>query len=228
MRIVIILAISTCAWSQIDRPQLGKILDANGAVHTVYGIASSVSLGDPEITEVLSSGCSKTICLAKLEASIVSETGSSAAPTGPALFAFDGDAAFVWFPQARQLARWQNDVLTPVDVDVSGEVLALRANAGAVEFAVRRETGVWIVQSDGGLTASLPHSAAQVMLLADAVVYATRDEIVIREVRIPLHHVTWFSQISSGYLQVRAGGTDYALRTDQGRETLFQLPAVHP
>jgi hypothetical protein len=232
MKILTAFAICTCAWAQsgIDRPQLGKMLDASGAVRTVYGIAASVTLGDAEQTGVVSSACSKSFCLAKMETSIMSSIGTVAAPAGPALFAFDGDAAFVWFTHSRQLAQWNNGVLTSVDSTpdstVDGEVLSMRASAGSVEFAVRRESGEWIVKSDGSVVDSLPRSTGPVMLIPGGVVYATREEIVIRELRIPLARVTAFSQMSAGYLQVRAGQVDYLLRFETGRETLFQLPGV--
>ncbi len=230
MKILTIFAICTGAWAQngIDRPQLGKMTDASGAVRTVYGIAASATLGDAEMTGVLSLACSKTFCLAKTDAGIVSASGGVDAPAGPALFAFDGDAAFLWFPISRQLARWQNGGLTSIDASVDGEVLSIRASAGSVEFAVRRRNGEWIVKPDGSVVDSLPRSTGPVMLISGGVVYATRDEIVIRDVRIPLNQVTAFSQMSAGYVQVRAGGMDYALRVEKGREMLFQLPGVRP
>ncbi len=226
MRILIVLAISSCAWGQIQRPELGKMLDANGAVRTVYGIAASVTLGDAEIAGVLSSACSKIFCLAKTESSIVSSAGNSAAPDGPALFAFDGDRAWIWFPQSRQLAQWQNGMLIAIDTSIDGQVLSIRPSGGSIEFAVRRSSGDWIVKLGGSVVDSLPQSTGPVMLIAGGVVYATRDEIVVRELRIPLHGVTSFSRMSEGVLQVRAGGVDYALRVEKGRETLFQLPGV--
>lgn len=225
MKILTAFAMCVCACAQ-TRPQLGKMLDPNGAVRTVYGIASSVTLGGMEVTGVLSSGCSNTFCLAKTEASIVSASGSADAPDGPALFAFDGDAAVVWFPQSRQLARWVNGVFTVADTTIDGEVLSIGISPGAVQIAVRRRNGVWIVNQDGSVLSSLPRSTGPVMLIAGGLVYATDSEIVIRKLRIPLAGVTSFSQMSGGYLQVRAGGVDYSLRIDPGRETLFQLPGV--
>jgi hypothetical protein len=225
MRILITCAISMCGWAQ-TRPQLGKILDPNGTVRTVYGIASSVTVGSAEMTKVLSSGCSNTFCLAKTESSIVSALGSVNAPGGTALFAFDGDAAVAWFPQSRQLARWVKGVFTVADTTIDGEVLSIVVSAGAVQFAVRRRSGVWIVNQDGSVLSSLPRSTGPVMLIAGGLVYATDSEIVIRKLRIPLAGVTSFSQMSGGYLQVRAGGVDYSLRIDEGREMLFQLPGV--
>jgi hypothetical protein len=226
MKILLIFSICTCTWAQIDRPQLGKMLDPTGAVRTVYGIASSVTLGDVEIAGALSSACSNKFCLLKTETNIVSPSGTTDAPAGPALFAFDAGTAFVWFPQSRQLAQWQNGALTPIDATVDGEVLSIRTSGGSVEFAVRRQSGEWIVKSDGSVIDALPSSAGPVMFIPGGVVYATRDELVIRDVRIPLARVTAFSRMSASYLQVRAGGVEYALRVEKGREVLFQLPGV--
>jgi hypothetical protein len=200
--------------------------DADGAVRTVYGIASSVTLGDAEIAHVQSAACGKMLCLAKTDTTLVSASGSVDAPSGPALFAFDGNRAFVWFPAPRQLAQWQGDTLNPIESSVDGEVLSIRANAGAIQFAVRRATGVWIVGLDGSVIAGLPPSAGPVILIPGGAVYATRTEIVIRDVRIPLTGVVGFLQMSAGHLQVRAHGISYALRIETGREMLFQLPGV--
>jgi hypothetical protein len=203
------------------------MLDANGAVRTVYGIAASVMLGDVEMSGVISSACSKAFCLAKTETSIVSAMGSVDTPAGPAMFAFDGDSAFVWFPRSRQLAKWHDGVLDVLDSSIEGEVLSIRASAGSLEFAVRRfKKDVWIVKLDGGGVGFLPHSTGPVMLIPGGVVYAAKGEIAIRDVRLPLEEVTAFHQMSVNYLQVRAGGLDYSLRIDSGRETLFQLPGV--
>ncbi len=229
MRILAAVAICACAWSQsaMDRPQLGKMLDRSGAVRTVYGIAASVTLSGAETTGVISSACSKTFCLAKTETAIVSAMGSVDAPAGPALFAFDGDAAFVWFPESRQLARWRSGSLSPVSASAEGEVLSIGVNAGAVQFAVRRSRGdVWIVNQDGSAAGALPRASGSVILTPGGAVYATRREIVTGNVSLPLEAVTAISRMSESYLQVRAGGVDYALRIDPGRETLFQLPGA--
>jgi len=227
MKALIALAVCGCASAQIDRPQLGKMLDSTGAVRTIYGIAASVTLGDAELTGVVSMGCSKQLCLAKTEASILWPGGMVDAPVGPALFAFDGDAAYIWFTRSRRLARWQDGVLAPIaGVDLDGAVLSIRASSGVVEFAVRRMNGVWILRQDGSVLNSLPRFTGPVMLIPGEIVYASPGEIVVGEVRIPLHGVTSFSQMSGNYLQVRAAGIDYSLRTEKGRETLFQLPGV--
>jgi hypothetical protein len=229
MKIITALAICVCAWGQVNRPQVGKMVDANGAVRTVYGIASSVTIGDVEASGVVSAGCGK-FCLVKTETGIVSTAGSVDAPGGPALFAFDGDGAIVWFSRARQLARWHEGVLDvcPLpDGRGSGDaetVLSIGVSGGAVRFAVRRRNGVWIINQDGSMAGSLPRATGPVMLIPGGVVYATRSEIVIGDVRLALDGVTSFSWMSQSYLQVRAGGVDYSLRIEAGHVTLFQLP----
>ena len=232
MKIFIAFALCGCAWAQsgVERPQLGKMLDASGAVRTVYGIAASVTLGDTEIARVLSSACSNTLCLAKTEAGIVSASGTAPAPAGPALFAFDGATVYVWFPQSRQLGVWQNGALAvPLpspDSHGGDEVLSIGATAGSVQFAVRRSTGIWIVNQDGSVAGELPRAAGAVMLIPGGAVYATRQGIAIHDLEIPLEGVAAFSWMSASYLEVRARGVNYALRIDPGRETLFQLPGA--
>jgi len=253
MKKLTVFAICTCAWAQsgLQRPQLGKMVDANGAVRTVYGIASSVTLGNAEVAGVLSSGCSNTLCLAKTDASILSASGMVAAPEGPVLFAFDGAVAYIWFQESRQLARWSNGALEclsqnpllysrgsvaalpPIQQspdcqggDFFGEVLSIGANAGSVQFAVRRLTGIWIVNQDGSVAGALPRAVGAVMLIPGGAVYATRTGIAIHDIEVPLEGVTAFSWMSASYLEVSAGEALYALRIDPGRETLFQLPGV--
>jgi hypothetical protein len=224
MKILAAFAICTCAWAQgIDRPQIGKMLDANGGIRPVYGIAASVSVGDVELPGVLSSGCSRKFCLAKTQTGLVSATRSVPAPAGKALFAFEGDAAWVWFVESRRLLEYSGGGMSAC-AGCDGEVLSIGAQAGVVEFAVRRRNGVWIVRGDGTVLDSLPLATGPVMLIPGGAVYATASEIVIRDVHFPLSGVTGFSQMSGDYLQVRAGGSDYALRIQKGHEALFQLP----
>ena len=107
-----------------------------------------------------------------------------------------------------------------------GEVLSIGVNSGSVQFAVRRLTGVWIVNQDGSVAGALPRDVSAVMLIPGGAVYAMRSGIAIHNLEIPLQGVTAFSWMSASYLQVRTGGAIYALRIDPGRETLFQLPGV--
>ena len=81
---------------------------------------------------------------------------------------------------------WQNGVLTPLDASVEGEVFSIGASGDAVQFAVRRRNGVWIVNQDGSVAGALPHNVGPVMLIPGGVVYATRSEIVVGNTRLPL------------------------------------------
>lgn len=230
MKHVILFITCVCAWAQSgwDRPRIGRMIDAQGSMRTVYGIAASVSLGAAEAGGVVSYGCAKTLCLWKTAASVVSPTGTADAPEGPAMFAFDGTGAFVWFPQSRTLARWQNDSLTNLDVDVEGDVLSIGTAAGGIQFAVRRRGAVWIVNRDGSVASGMARTVGPVMLIPGGAVYADRGEIVVGAARFAMDGVTAFFRMADNYLQVRAGGANYALRIEPGREALFQLPGVLP
>ena len=148
-----------------------------------------------------------------------------------------GATAWAWFPESRMLAQWINGSLVcaleprpagavSVRGDLDGEVLSIGVTAGSVQFAVRRSTGIWIVNQDGSVAGALPRAVGAAMLIPGGAVYATRTGIAIHDLEIPLEGVTSFSWMSVSYLQVRAGGMNYALRIDPGRETLFQLPGA--
>jgi hypothetical protein len=44
--------------------------------------------------------------------------------------------------------------------------------------------------------------------------------------RFALDGITALSPMSENYLHIRASGGDFALRIEEGREVLFQLPGV--
>ena len=121
MKIATFLLFAVAGWAQIERPQLGLMLDTNGSVRPVYGAAGSATLGDPVLTGVLSFGCSARLCLMKTEAAIVASDGTSAAaPTGMALFTMHGTSAYIYFSDTRQWARWRDGQLEWIDF-VPGE-----------------------------------------------------------------------------------------------------------
>jgi hypothetical protein len=231
MKIAIAMSLGACAWAQsgLDRPTLGTMLDATGATRPVYGVAGSVTLGDVAATGVLSTACSQKVCLAKTDSSIISLTQSIDAPPGPALFALDGDAAFVYFPQSNRLARWHDGQLDPLDFDVDGEILSLRAVQGTLEFAARRRTGVWIVRDGNSVVDSLPRATKLVMLLKSGVLFSVEDGLMLRRpdgawVRFVVRGVEALLALGEDYVQIRAGGSTYALRVTPGREQLFLIP----
>ena len=203
MRAIFFLGI--CAWAQIETPRLGVMLDRSGAARPVFGVSASVTLGDPVQTGVVSLACSKTRCVTSAARQIV---------------AFDGDSVYVY--SGGQLTRDQSD---PVPVNVTGEVLSMRVINGAVEYAVRRDDGIWIVRDGDIAVAAIPHATGAVMLLDRAVLFASGRETVLRyddgsELRFPIR-ARAFVSMSDEYVQV---GSKYALRITRNREKLFLLP----
>ena len=162
-----------------------------------------------------------------------SEAGVAAAPPGPALFALDGNRAFVYFPQSNQLMRWHDGVLKPMDFDIGGEILSLRAAHGRVEFAVRRDGEFWIVRSDGAVLGALTGAGAPVMLLKDGALFKAGDALIVRrddgtELSFDLTGVESLLPMGAGYVQIRAGAAAYALCVEPEREQLFVLPEPLP
>jgi hypothetical protein len=227
---VFLVFVATCAWAQsgLDRPQMGMMLDSSGAARPVLGLPGSISLADPAAASVVSLGCSAS-CLIKTDSSLVAPDSTTAAPPGPALFAFDASGAFVYFAQSKQLARWQGGQLTPVDYEVAGDILSIRSVNGAPEFAVRRGDGIDIVGVGNTIVDSLPRSARAVMLFDGGVLYSTREEVILRradasELRFPLTGARSFVAMAADYIEIRAAASTFALRLTPGREKFFLLP----
>lgn len=227
------MAASLRAQDVLDRPSLGLMLDGSGRVRPVFGIAGSVTLGDPEGRDVISIACKRAWCLSKTRTAIVSGGSETEAPAGPALFAFDRDSAWVYFPLVRQLAQWKNGRLDFVPLAVTGAILSLRAVGGALQFAVRRSDGTWVVDAQNQVVDAIAGSSGPVHLLDDGVLYASPAEIALRwnngsEIRFALEGAKVFSALGDGYVQVRSGRASYAIRTARGHERMFQLPEPAP
>ena len=151
---MILAALTARAQSGIERPQLGWMLDSTGNVRAVFGVPGATTLGDLVLSGALTMGCSARRCLAKTDSTLVAFSGvasadnasdtSTDAPPGPALFAMDGDAVWVYFVRSQQVFELRNGSLNPVAFSPDGEVLSLRASSNAVDFAIRRADGVWI------------------------------------------------------------------------------------
>ncbi|HWZ31435.1 MAG TPA: hypothetical protein VNX18_08895 [Bryobacteraceae bacterium] len=229
----ILFFLSACAWAQIEQPQLGIMLDRAGVARPVWGVSASVTLGTAVATEVVSMACSRRWCIASTAAGLVSwgngRQWRSEAPAGTAVFAFSGDSAYVY--SSGQLAKWREGTRELVGVDVSGEILSMRVVDGALEFAVRRDDGTWIVRDGNAIVAALPEATGPVMLLDRAVLFATDDAVILRrtdasEMRFPAAGAESFVVMGDGLVQIRARDANYALRIEAGREKLFLLPEI--
>lgn len=191
-----------CAWAQdtpnqIGQPQLGTMLASDGMPRAVFGVTGSVTIGDAatfgSVPPILNMGCSRGMCLMKTDSALASVTGSAApialdAAAGPAMFWFEGSAtssqsALVYFPRSRQLARWQNGQLSPIDFDITGEILSIgEAADGTLQFAVHNLAGTWIMRNGDVIVESLQGSefAGPVLLLHGGVLLAAGDELILR------------------------------------------------
>lgn len=225
-------AVYARAQSGIQVPTAGAIVDSSGALRQVQGVAGSFWLGPANISGILSSACSERLCLVKTDSKVLSPAGSVDAPPGPAIFGLDGDRALLFFPEPRMFARWHDDSLDPLDWAVDGEVLSVRFSDGEAEIAVRRDGQVFIVRPDGFVLDSIPDASGPVLLLPKGVIFATQDEIVLRqddsEVRFELADAQGITLMGPHYAAISADGAIYALRTEPGRASLFLLPGNAP
>jgi hypothetical protein len=171
-------------------------------------------------------GCSKQVCLMKTESSIVSKNGAVDAPPGPALFAFSGASAWIYFPMVRQLVQWPG---APINLDVAGEILSIHTAAdGTMQFAVRIRSGTWVMGQGNTMLQSL-NASGPVLLLDDGALFETPQGLVLRradatEIQFHLEPVQSLSWLGENYVQVRVFGASYALRVDRGHERVFLLP----
>jgi len=230
MRRLLLIFCAVSAWAQsgIEVPAVGAIVDSSGALRQVQGVAGSFLLGPASMPGVLSAACTEQLCLAKTDSKIISATGETDAPPGPAIFGLSGDEAIVFFPEPRTFARWHADTLELLDWVVEGEVLSIRRK----ETAVRRDGQVSIVHPDGTVVDSIADATGPLLLLPKGVVFATKDEIVLRqgnsEVRFELAGSVSITAMGPRYAAIRTSAAVYALRIDPGRESLFLLPGSAP
>jgi hypothetical protein len=231
MRIVFLLAAALFATAQsaLNRPFLGQMIDHQQSLRPVYGVGGSFHVERPTVEGVLSTACAGTLCLAKTESAIIAGTTITPAPAGAAEIAVDSSGANIYFPSVQQFGRWQNAVLTMLDLKIYGTVLSLGSNSSGLKIAVERSGIVWILSPDGSILDSLPTATTTALLIPSGIVYATAGALILRksdgsELSFPAQGVENLFVLGDGYVEARAGGVLYALRTIAGREQLFQLP----
>jgi hypothetical protein len=229
MKTLLAVLLPVGLWGQpgLNRPRVGQMLDEQGLLRPIFGIGGSFTTGTPFEGRVLSTACSRLVCLVKTDSSILSSSSITAAPSGPAVIGLDGANAWIYFSEPKQFAYWQAGVLSLLDLSVDGEVLSLQPE---LRIAVRRPSGVWIISGDGTILDSLPPETGSVLLIeGGGVVYATPDSVVLRksggaELRFAAPGVDALFQMGEGYVEARSASATYALRTAAGIERLFLLP----
>jgi hypothetical protein len=224
-----LLPVGLRAQSDLNRPDIGLIIDRQGLLRPVAGVSGSFLVGAPQAVGALSFACSQVLCVAKLKDSIVASNSSLAAPKGDAVIAADESGATIYFRESGQFVRWQNGALTPLDWVVAGEILSIGSGTSGPKLAVRRDRGVWIVSTAGAVLDSLPSSAQAVLLLSGATVYATAGDVVLRradgsEIHFPATGVFQLFAMGDGWVEARGKNALFALRTDSGHESLYWLP----
>jgi hypothetical protein len=217
------------AQSGITRPQLGDVIDRQGVLRPVFGIAGSFLPDAGKATGALATACSQAVCVAKLKDSIITSDTAIPAPPGPAVIGLEPTGAVIYFAETRQFARLQGGELTALDLTVDGEVLSIRSNSTGIDVAVRREDGIRIVRTDGAVLDVLPIGATSSLLLNAAMVYTTADEFILRrpdgsEQRFSAAGVRDLFVLGDGWVEARSARAIFALRTDPGKEHLYLLP----
>jgi hypothetical protein len=213
------------------------MLDRQGSLRPVYGVGGSFHVERATAVGVVSTACAGSLCVAKTNSALISWNTAAGvvtpAPAGGAVIAVDATGATIYFPSVGQFGRWQNGALTMLDLSVYGTVLSLGSGSSGLTIAVERAGVVWIVSADGSILDSLPLGAGAVLLIPNGVVYATSGALILRrrdgsELSFPAQGVQGAQgalfALGDGYIEARAGGVLYALRTIPGREQLFQLP----
>jgi hypothetical protein len=164
---VLLLLLPTClvAQSGLDRPHLGEMIDRNGVLRPVSGVAGSFLVEAPTLKGVLASACSQAVCVSKTKDSLLAGDAIIPAPPGGAVIGLDGSGAVVYFVETGQLARLQSGFVAPLDLKVKDEIVSLRSTPAGIELAVRRARGIWILSSNGDVLDSLPVAATTALLL---------------------------------------------------------------
>jgi len=234
MKILLFSLITACAWGQIESPQIGVMLDASGHARPVSGAPAGAMAGAPWFDgEVVSLACSGEGCIAKTESVLFTATGVVVdAPPGAAIIALDPispGAAYVYFVASGKLARWTGSELVPMDFAPGGDVLALRAATGGLEYAVQRGGEVWIGGKNlGAANSVLLLDSGGALLAVDGQVRLLRPDGTEVDFRVAPagSFVGGFIRMSDQYVQVISDAGMWALDIEPGHEQMFLLPGV--
>jgi len=234
MKILLSILMTGCAWAQIESPQIGVMLDVNGRARPVLGSPAAAAIGTPWFDgAVISLACSADACVAKTESALFTPAGVVvAAPPGAAIIALDPyspGAAYLYFVESGQLARWTGSQLIPVAFAPGGDVLSLRAVAGGVEYAVESDGEIWIGRKSlGAANTVLLLDGGGALLARGGHVRLLRPDGTERDFAVaPAGSVVGgFIRMSDEYVEVLTDAGMWALDLEPGHEQIFLLPGV--
>jgi hypothetical protein len=226
--------------------------DATDSLRPIYGIAGNFLLGDPAVVGVVSAGYSGSSGWVKTSSTVAvidktgSIVGSTAAPDGPALFAFarTGEPALTYLIATNTLLVWNVGAFNTLPFDATAlganAVLSIAApDSGHAAMIVQRDDGLWDVRvllvtgEIDAQTALLGVAAPVLMLSTGEIVSSDSDGIVLRKTDGSERHISAvlpasfaLQQMGEGWLQVQdlASGRQFAIRIAQNREQSYQLP----
>lgn len=228
---------------QVAVPRIGTVRDAAGDLRLVTGVAGSFSLPPAFGVNAVSGEFSGLAGVWQLHDRLVvtspdgSETASRPAAGGPIVVAFapGGTSGVVWLTASAELLQFPG--FQSLDVpDWNGDPLSLSATRTRLTAVIRREDGLWLVDSPlaGGRVLRqrlLPGVEPPVLLASDgtllhsedaALVITSRDGV---EQRLPLPaRPTALERIGDGWVAVRLDTALYALRL--ATFDLWRLPAA--
>ena len=230
------LALCAAVSAQIEKPAVGWIIDRNNDLRLASGIAASATLGDSILRNLLALACSEKLCIGKTEETVLASSGHiTPAPEGPALFALDGENAYVYFSSTNELKRWHAGEFSPIEFSPDGQVLAIRANGGGIDYAIRRGEETFVEHlsfkdQSIAITAALGKTGAVALHQAGVLMETGGQLQLLRTdgfaITFEISEVTALWQITASDIEAATVNERWIISLTPHRETANLLPGV--
>jgi hypothetical protein len=243
---LICLSLAAAARGQIGAPQAGCVLDREGALRPLYGIAGIFVPGEAVAQDVVSAACSDKLALVKtgyeleLRDAQLRLIARWPAPGGPARFAFpqNGMGALVYYPQTGDLVRIAGSrPPRPLAFALPDEVLAIASPDSTHVMAVVSGGGMRLIRvslSDGAIDreTGIAGGSGPALLRRDGtLVYGDAAEVVMVRpggserrwaLPAPASEIYEMGEDLAGIVLAR--GAPAVLTLAEGREQVLCLP----
>ncbi|MDW8129954.1 MAG: hypothetical protein RMI94_05345 [Bryobacterales bacterium] len=249
-RLAVLLMVAA-SWAQVEPtpPRVGFLVDREGRLRAVTGVAGNFVLGEALMEGVLSAASSRTWVAAKLEREVVLLDSAGVlrarlvAPPGPALFAFDreGVPSLAYFAGERLLCRLGTEGIEAVRT--LDEELAAIGWLDEERFlaAVRRGGRLELVEfthapgSPGNLIERLPWNGPVLILDRGRIlagegrqIHLRRGDGTLETFALPAT-VTDLNPMGGEWVGIAtAGAGRFALRLGEGQRAVHALPEAAP